>query len=532
MSRSRDRRKKEARRAVTPIGTATATLLPIDEAAGFYLALGAGDLGFLGAVEPLSLFDVDGSYSDRIAEAVHVLNLGSQAAHGLSEVRGLVKLAPETMKALRGGAKPLMKDGWNLGTVATDGKLSHSVRWLPANGAKAVKIMSALGPAAALMAVQWKLGQINRAVERNIALTHQVLLEARQERWEEINSQWEEILRAYRLAMEVGSVTSANFHELAAQGPGRILGKHRNLARQSVQTHVLQLSACTTPSERRDFFRSSAQALLNDVQSLIKAEEANLVFQALRAASRQSGALEDPRLAKEMDIILREALLEKQKAEELVRDLVGGLYRQMRLLEQCPGTNGWFTFGGAKRAPEQVAAAARQFADVLGAHPGMEPAAIHSDAVMWLAWLDVDRRVALVDRLRWVLDMDERLLAVLWGSVHEAIRWSGSGFIVFTDRRILLLRRSDFLERAEVQRSLPWHELGELALSARPGLNGGHDIETSLSGTKLYLQATSATSAAEMTALTALLRRHSNPENHHNVISGQVDLHGAATVSE
>jgi hypothetical protein len=28
------------------------------------------------------------------------------------------------------------------------------------------------------MAVQWKLGQINRAVERNIALTNQVLLEA------------------------------------------------------------------------------------------------------------------------------------------------------------------------------------------------------------------------------------------------------------------------------------------------------------------------------------------------------------------
>jgi hypothetical protein len=36
----------------------------------------------------------------------------------------------------------------------------------------------------------------------------------------------------------------------------------------------------------------------------MKAEEANLVFQALRAASRQRGALEDPHLAKEMDIIL------------------------------------------------------------------------------------------------------------------------------------------------------------------------------------------------------------------------------------
>jgi hypothetical protein len=102
----------------------------------------------------------------------------------------------------------------------------------------------------------------------------------------------------------------------------------------------------------------------------MKAEEANLVFQALRAASRQRGALEDPHLAKEMDIILRDALLEKQAAEDLVRGLIGGLYRQMRLLEHCPGTNGWFTFGSARRAPQEVAAAARQFADVLAAHPG------------------------------------------------------------------------------------------------------------------------------------------------------------------
>ncbi len=506
MSRGRDRRKKEARRAAVAERPAAA-LVPIDEADGLYLALGEGDLSFLGSVEPLSLFDVDKSYADQIAEAVHVVNVGSQVAQGLYEARGLVKLAPETMKALSGGAKPIMRDGWNLGTMATDGKFSHSVRWLPADGAKAAKVMSSLGPAAALMAVQWKLGQIHRAVERNIALTNQVLLEARQERWEEINSQWEQIIRSYRLAMEVGAVTTANFNELVGQGPGLILGKHRNLARQSVQTHVRELSARTTPSGRRDFFEASAQALLNDVQSLMKAEEANLVFQALRVASRQRGALEDPHLAKEMDIILRDALLEKQAAEDLVRALIGGLYRQMRLLEQCPGTNGWLTFGKARRAPQEVAAAAREFADVLAAHPGMEPADVNLDAVLWLVWLDVDFRAALCHRLRWVLNTDERLLAVLWGSLHDAISWNGSGFLVFTDRRMLLLRRDAFLHHAQVEHSRPWHELGELSLSDQPGYNGDHDIETTLDGRKLYLQATSATSAEQMTQLTTLLRR-------------------------
>jgi hypothetical protein len=129
-------------------GPATA-LVPIDEADGLYLAIGGGDLSFLGPVEPLSLFDVDGSYADRIAQAVHALNAGSQVAQGLCDARGLVRLAPETVKALSAGGKPIVKDGWNLGTIATDGKLSHSVRWLPANGAKALKVLSSLGPAAA-----------------------------------------------------------------------------------------------------------------------------------------------------------------------------------------------------------------------------------------------------------------------------------------------------------------------------------------------------------------------------------------------
>jgi len=50
--------------------------------------------------------------------------------------------------------------------------------------------------------------------------------------------------------------------------------------------------------------------------------------------------------------------------------------------------------------------------------------------------------------------------------------------------------------------------LGEPIVSARPGANGGHDIETTLDGSRLYLQATRSTSREDMLALAGLLGQH------------------------
>jgi hypothetical protein len=123
----------------------------------------------------------------------------------------------------------------------------------------------------------------------------------------------------------------------------------------------------------------------------------------------------------------------------------------------------------------------------------MDPADIDPDAVLWLVWLDVDFRSALCDRLQWVLNTDERLLAVLWGSVHDAISGMATATWCLPTAGCYCCARDAFLHHAEVEHSRPWQELGELSLSRRPGYNGGHDIETTLDGRKLHLQATSGT---------------------------------------
>src|SRR5215218_9315099 len=85
---------------------------------GVYLA--SGDLSVLGThVVPLT-FDAGAARSkaaDAAAMAVGGANVVAQVAHGLNTARGLVRLSPETIAAMKAGAEPLTKDGWNLGVL-------------------------------------------------------------------------------------------------------------------------------------------------------------------------------------------------------------------------------------------------------------------------------------------------------------------------------------------------------------------------------------------------------------------------------
>jgi hypothetical protein len=136
---------------------------------GLYLA--SGDLSVLGThVVPLT-FDAGAARSkaaDVAAMTVGGANLAAQAAHGVNTARGLVRLSPETIAALKAGAKPLTKDGWNLGTLKNGNQFAHSVRWAPAGAQGAVSQLATLGPAAILMAIQAQLAEISALVEENI----------------------------------------------------------------------------------------------------------------------------------------------------------------------------------------------------------------------------------------------------------------------------------------------------------------------------------------------------------------------------
>lgn len=111
----------------------------------------------LEALDGAEVLDVDVArvpdLTGLIAGSLTGVNLVAQGAQSALRARGLVRLAPETLQALR-TARPVVSGGWNLGTLASGGgRFAQSVRWLPATSAQAVTVLAGLGPAVALTAI-------------------------------------------------------------------------------------------------------------------------------------------------------------------------------------------------------------------------------------------------------------------------------------------------------------------------------------------------------------------------------------------
>lgn len=66
--------------------------------------------------------------TDRIATATGLGNVLVQGARAAADVRGLVRLSPQTLQALE-TARPMVSGGWNLGSlVSSNGRITASVR--------------------------------------------------------------------------------------------------------------------------------------------------------------------------------------------------------------------------------------------------------------------------------------------------------------------------------------------------------------------------------------------------------------------
>ncbi|MFI6678706.1 hypothetical protein [Kribbella sp. NPDC050470] len=133
----------------------------------------------------------------------------------MMQAQGLVRLAPQTLEQLKTAA-PLVKDGWNLGTLASEGKFVAQVRWVPAGAATAASVIASMAPALTLMAIQFQLNQIADLAQHSIELTSKVLQVVRQEKWSKAAGYHNTLLKEFGHACEVGDVTDAIYKEIRA----------------------------------------------------------------------------------------------------------------------------------------------------------------------------------------------------------------------------------------------------------------------------------------------------------------------------
>lgn len=430
---------------------------------------------------------------EQVALSIGGLNVGAQALKGLNEARGLVRLAPETWQAMKAGSRPVVRGGWNLGTLGKNGTFTNQVRWLPAGSAGAVSVLAAIGPAAALVAIQFQLAKISRLVEKNIAVTNTVLELVRVSQWSEVHGHHDFIANAVREAEAAGAVTPSIWGHVQAQSSDTTLRTAQHLFLTNVRRHAAALASLRGAPARREWLASNGNAVLGDVDALVMAHRSWLAYQALRVGSLAEAAESSEQETLGRDWILISTREQTVQVLEQVQPLLDGLYRHFRLMQVCPGGMG-LKLKDRVQTPAQVAEAARILADQLGGLAGQDVVERESAAPTdgWLGVGRVENIESVAIRLHWILDRDEELVVVARAKMRG---WfSPDVHLAITDRRILILKDAGFTNEGLVDTEIRWDD----SVRAK-ALPEGHGITLTTSKSKHEIVLPSHLSQDEVT---------------------------------
>lgn len=364
-----------------------------------------------------------------VAKLSGVGNVVTQVAASQANLQGLVRLAPETIKAMQ-TAQTMTSGGYNLGTlVDSGGKFAHSVRWVPADGVTALGTLSTIGPAVAMMAIQMQLAQMQKLLEENLKVTKDLFQEVRIDRWAKTTGLARAIAQAIEEARHVGGVPDGVWANVAASESE--LQEARDRARRNVENHVRNLEGATEHWQRRDFLQQHSQAVLEDVAALISAQHAWFGYQGLRAAH----LYQTDRDTNEALIqrISSHAKSERSKDVATTDELLSQLHRRLSGMSVYSGKmavtpNDFRARRTVDEASRNLIERLKQLETAFGyvAPKNPEPKiALHADK---------DCRPAY-EALRWILRRDEELLVLVYAK--STGKDTGDRFVAVTEDRIL-----------------------------------------------------------------------------------------------
>lgn len=372
--------------------------------------------------------------ADKVALAAGLGNVAAQGAQGAVAAQGLVKLAPQTLEALK-AAKPMMSEGWNLGAlVGENGKIAAQIRWAPAAGAQSAQVLSSLGPAGALLALQVQLASISRRVDENIELTRDVLQAIHQDQWATLLGLYETTMRAVREAKATGVVNDHIFTPLATRDAD--LRKQKRLFSSFVREHVAALD--TDAQNRRAYIEKSIERIFADVHGMLMAEGSWYRAQVLRAAhiSRdEANAAENENLLTEL---VTSSKREHEQAMDEIERLLATLERHCNLMVELPGEFS-LPFSSKRRSVQDTAAMAGALAERV--------AELRERHCSKPAELDPTLRVFhksapenLLRILRWAVPGDEPLLALADVNLDRFV--GDNAYLGVTPTRFFVSRQS------------------------------------------------------------------------------------------
>ena len=383
--------------------------------------------------------------------ALGVGNVAAQGAQGAITAQGLVRLAPETLQALR-TAQPMTSGGWNLGSLVTSkGKIAGSVRWAPATGVQSVTMLAALGPAAALLALQVQLASISRRIDENIQLTRDVLQALHEDQWTTLLGLHETTMRAVREAQAAGVVNDHIFAAIATREAD--LRKQRRLFMSLVSRHIKALD--TDAKGRRAYIQKNIEQIFADTHGMLMAEGSWYRSQVLRAGhiSRdEANAVEnEPLLA----ALVTETQREHTQAMDDVAQLLGDLERQCRLFAELPGE--WsLPFSTKRENVRDAVAMAEALAERVAAlrnRVHTQPTPLDPPLVVF----DEAVPEEILRILRWVLPDEAPLLAIADVNLDRLV--GDNAYLGVTSERFFISAQNAVRKQGTVEREFPLSDI-------------------------------------------------------------------------
>lgn len=401
-------------------------------------------------VVPFSFIDEGtlSAVSTAVGTAVGLGSVGAQGANAALQAQGLVRLAPQTIEALK-TATPMVKDGWNLGTLVGGGggaqAFSASVRWLPATAATTASVVAAMGPAITLMVIQYQLNQIAAVAQHNLDLTSKVLQVVRQRQWSAVTGHYETLIRELRHARRIGEVTDAVFGEV--RGYQGELTSQWDANKHAVRRHADELEKKVGHKDRQQYLTDNGQAIIADVQALLLSQTSWFVYQSLRAGHLLRSARTNPADERLLDGLITDVRDLHEQSLAQTDELLDHLAREFAVVAELPGKR-TFKIGGTARAAKESHLLVRQLQEALGrirgqeSSPDLEPLPLPDVLVF-----DDGVPSELVRILPFRLQKGEKVLALADVSFDRiTLPRLSDGWVAVTDRR-LLLTKQDSLRR-------------------------------------------------------------------------------------
>lgn len=458
-------------------GTATSALVEIEPG----LAILYSDRVPSGIeVTPFSLLDrrTQGSLSDAIGKASGLTNLAAQGVNGAMQAQGLVRLAPQTLKALE-TAKPVVSGGWNLGTLTTaQGQFAASVRWLPATSASAASVAASLGPALAMIAIQMQLSEISKLAQHNLEISQIGLEESRQARRTAIQGNHRAIVRMVELAQDQGAVTPAIYKEV--RGKQGELESQVETVKAGLATHVDRLRSKTSNKDRRRYLQDHGEEVLALAHSLLVAQSTKFTYQALWAGHLLDTVEVDPRNAATAKRVIQDGVAERNAVLAETDWLLGLAEREFGVMAELDGKR-TIKFSGEARAGKDVARMARQLRNAVAeVRDRSHPSAFQRPELPTTTVFKKDVPEELPRILAFRLGPGERLLALAEAEVDElSLRNFFASWITVTSERLLIANKEAFKRYAQIRQSVPLDEIRYVRFVERDkGKGPGMDVVT------------------------------------------------------